>query len=123
MMPAERCVLVMLLQELRPEYAIEIGTSYGGSLSVLSRFAQHVYTLDINPVFHQQLQDKYSNVEFITGNSNDTFPALLANLQASRANLGLILIDGDHSRSGRLTRYYKYLAISAACSALHSYAR
>jgi hypothetical protein len=39
MTPSERVALIFLLEHLKPEVAIEIGTMFGGSLQALARFA------------------------------------------------------------------------------------
>src|SRR5262245_5929119 len=49
MSPAEQTALIFLLSQLRPRIAIEIGTRFGGSLQVLSRYCDRVYSIDINP--------------------------------------------------------------------------
>jgi cephalosporin hydroxylase len=96
----EACVLIMLLRELQPRCAIEIGTSGGGSLSVLSRFAETVYSLDIDPTCRERLQRFYPNVDFITGRSQETLPSLLEHLQKTETPLEFVLVDGDHTREG-----------------------
>lgn len=100
MTEAERCTLIMLLQQIQPECSLEIGTYRGGSLSVLSRFSRHVYTLDIDPTCRDLHGARFQNVDFVIGPSRKTLPPLLERLQASRARLEFILIDGDHSRDG-----------------------
>lgn len=100
MTEAERCTLIMLLNEIKPECAIEIGTYKGGSLSVLSRFSKKVYTLDIDPTFSTQFGKNFLNVEFITGPSQETLPPLLQRLQETGIGIDFVLIDGDHSRNG-----------------------
>ena len=95
---ASRCALIMLLSEIRPECAIEIGTARGGSLSVISRFSKKVYTLDRDPTCRERLGSKFPNVEFITGRSQETLPALLERIQGAGADLGFVLIDAGHSR-------------------------
>lgn len=100
MTDAERCMLIALLENIRPECAIEVGTYKGGSLSVLSRFSKKVYTLDIDPACREQFESRFSNVEFITGSSHDTLPALFYQLEKRNEAFEFILIDGDHSRDG-----------------------
>ena len=48
MTDAERVTLNTLLNKLRPECAIEIGTYKAGSLGILSKFCKKVYTIDID---------------------------------------------------------------------------
>ncbi len=93
-------MLISLLEALRPEYAIEIGTAQGGSLAALARFAKRVYTLDIDPTCRQRLEPHFPQVEFVTGHSRQTLPLLLQRLQTAQCPLSFILIDGDHSRQG-----------------------
>jgi hypothetical protein len=100
MSAAERCALIMLLEQIRPECAIEIGTAQGGSLSVLSHFANKVYSLDVDPTCRDRLDREFTNVEFIIGRSQDTLSPLLRRLQESGTQIGLILIDGDHTAEG-----------------------
>lgn len=100
MTDAERLALTALLAELRPECAIEVGVYRAGSLAVLSRFCNKVYALDIDPECATRFQDKFENVEFVTGDSRHTLPRLLARIEAAQESLGFVLIDADHSREG-----------------------
>ena len=97
MSPAEQIAMVYLLEHLRPKVAIEIGTRFGGSLQVLSRFCERVYSLDIDPEVPQRLQGRFSNVEFLIGPSDETLPRLLDRLQGEGAEVSFVLVDGDHS--------------------------
>jgi protein-L-isoaspartate O-methyltransferase len=49
MSPSEQMAMIFLLEHLRPKVAIEIGTRFGGSLQVISRYCERVYSLDIDP--------------------------------------------------------------------------
>ena len=100
MSPAEQAAISYLLERLRPEVAIEIGTRFGGSLQVLSRFSGKVYSLDIDPAVPQRLDGLFPNVEYVIGPSDQTLPALIADLQSQGAGLSFVLIDGDHSAEG-----------------------
>lgn len=100
MTDAERSALSALLNKLQPDCAIEVGTYKGGSLGVISRYCKQVYTLDIDPANSVDNQNKNSNVEFVIGDSNDTLPPLLKNIQRSNVPLGFVLIDADHSEEG-----------------------
>jgi Methyltransferase domain len=99
MTPAERLALIALLNAIRPSCAIEVGVAGGGSLQVLSDLSERVYALDIDPSVKIRLSS-FPNVEFITGDSRQTFPALLDKLHAERVRFDFVLIDGDHSRHG-----------------------
>lgn len=96
----ERCALVQIARTRQPGVAIEIGTASGGSLSILSHYAGKVYSLDIDPSCRDRLGRHFPNVEFLTGPSHETLPPLLARLDAEGADLGVALIDGDHTEAG-----------------------
>jgi hypothetical protein len=100
MSPAEQVAMVFLLEHLRPKVAIEIGTRFGGSLQVLARFCERVYSLDIDPEVPRRLEGKYSNVEYLIGPSDQTLPPLIDRLQREGAELSFALVDGDHSAEG-----------------------
>ncbi len=118
---AEAFALIMLLRELTPDYAIEIGTSQGGSLSVISRFAKRVYSIDIDPTCHERLGLQYPNTEFIAGHSQEILPPLLRQLQEAEHSLEFVLIDGDHSQNGVNRDIENVLQISSGSNAIHSY--
>jgi hypothetical protein len=94
----ERTALIYLLSKLTPECAIEIGTAEGGSLSVIAKYSNKVYSLDINPAC--DFSKEFSNVDFVTGRSQETLPPLLKRLQSEGINLEFVLIDGDHTGEG-----------------------
>lgn len=100
MTDAERLALTGLLSQIRPALAIEIGVFRAGSLTPIARFADKVYALDIDPSCQARFHDKFTNVEFVTGDAAETLPTLLTRLQATRAPLGFILLDAEHSRDG-----------------------
>lgn len=100
MLPPERYTLMGLLQVTRPKHAIEIGTYSGGSLAVMSRYCGRVYTIDVEAPHDPAIHGRFQNVEFIQGTSDEEFPKLLDRLSSARAELGFILMDGDHSFKG-----------------------
>lgn len=97
---SERLCLVSLLQKIRPEIAIEIGTSNGGSLQVISKYAKKVYAIDIDPTVTDRLGSKFKNVEFLIGDSKIIIPELLKELKQNNESIEFVLIDGDHSTKG-----------------------
>lgn len=97
---AEKIVLLKMMEDLRPEISIEIGTHKGGSLQVISEYSGKVYSLDINPEVKTELAEKFSNVEYLTGDSRSILPALLDKLFDEGKTPEFILIDGDHSTEG-----------------------
>lgn len=97
---AERFTLVGLLDRLRPEVAIEIGTHHGGSLQVLARFCRQVHSIDLDPAVCERLSPKFPRVRFHTGPSRDRIPEVLHEIEASAGRLGFVLVDGDHTARG-----------------------
>jgi cephalosporin hydroxylase len=100
MEPGEQTCLLAFLQKLRPECVIEIGTRFGGSMQVFSRYAKRVISCDIDPTCRDRLGAKHSNAEFIIGPSQQTLPPLLSSLQKDAVPLSMMLIDGDHTAAG-----------------------
>lgn len=97
---SEQLALLALLQNLRPECAIEVGSRWGGSMQILSRFAKRVISVDIDPTCKERLGPKYPNAEFVTGDSQHTLPVLMKQLQTEGVKVGFLLIDGDHTARG-----------------------
>ena len=81
---SEQLSLLAILQNLQPECAIEVGSRWGGSMQILSRFAKRVISCDIDATCQERLGPKYPNVEFITGDSKAMLPGLMKRLQAGR---------------------------------------
>jgi hypothetical protein len=100
MEPSEQNTVISLVSGLRPRVAIEIGSRYGGSMQVLSRYADRVISVDIDPTCKDRLGPKYPNAVFVTGDSRLTFAPLMKQLEREGAEVGFILIDGDHSAAG-----------------------
>jgi|LauGreDrversion4_2_1035121.scaffolds.fasta_scaffold23437_4 hypothetical protein len=100
MSAAEQFVLAGVLERLRPEVALEIGTFQGGSLQVLSRFAGTVFSIDSDPRVQERLAPLFPGVRFHIGPSRDMIPAAFARMRDSGMRLGFALVDGDHSAAG-----------------------
>lgn len=100
MSPAEQMAMIYLLENLRPKVAIEIGTRFGGSLQVLAKFSERVYSLDIDPEVPMRMGNRFPNVEYLIGDSQTTLPKLLKKLQSESAELSFVLVDGDHTSDG-----------------------
>jgi hypothetical protein len=100
MSPAERVALLFLLEHLRPKVSIEIGTKNGGSLQVLSKFCDRVYSIDIDPEVPKRLEGQFENVEYLIGPSDSILPSLVDRLQREQTELGFALVDGNHSAEG-----------------------
>ena len=95
----EKYALLKLLEIADPPVALEIGTYKGGSLQAIASFAKKVYTVDLDSSAAKSLRSKYSNVEFLVGNSAYIVPQLLESIELCGEQLGFVLIDGDHSES------------------------
>jgi glycosyltransferase involved in cell wall biosynthesis/cephalosporin hydroxylase len=96
---SERIGLGGLLARQQPGCAIEIGTYYGGSLSLISQYSDIVFSIDIDPEVPSRFS-KPENVSLFTGPSTTVFPELMRVLEAENVAVDFILIDGDHSSEG-----------------------
>ncbi|MCB0323898.1 MAG: class I SAM-dependent methyltransferase [Bdellovibrionales bacterium] len=114
----ERFAFWSLLQHHKPSVSIEVGTWNGGSLQVLSRYSEKVYSLDIRPKSRDLLQDKFSNVEFLVGSSHELLGPLLQEISRKGEQLGFVLIDGDHSAAGVRTDINSLLKYRPVCPLL-----
>lgn len=93
----ERYAFIKLLEKIRPKTAIEIGCFKGGSLEVLSKYSDKVYSIDINPQVKEALDGKFSNVEIHIGNSSILIPEILRKIDENNEELEFVLIDGEHT--------------------------
>ena len=96
----EKFCFLKLLELIRPEVAIEIGVEKGGSLQVLSKYAEKVYAIEIDQHKAEHLKDIFNNVEFLVGDSKIIIPQLLDKIKQDGKSLEFALIDGDHSEKG-----------------------
>lgn len=99
---AEKYCLVNLLESLQPEVAVEIGTYKGGSLQVIQKYSEQVYSIDISPAPKNFLKSKFPDVRFIVGEGNKEIPKIFEQIDKENKKLGFILVDGDHSKKGVL---------------------
>ena len=100
MLDSERSTLSAMLASLKPRCAIEVGVYRAGSLGVLAAHCAKVYALDIDPGCAAANASRFPNVEFITGPSAQTLPALFERLQESGEPVEFVLIDADHTAAG-----------------------
>ena len=93
---AERMAIFYLFNKIpRKKVAIEIGSYKGGFLRVLCRNFDTVYSLDIN---HSNLDKSlYPNAKWIEGDSKETLPALVSELNTNGVCVDFAMVDGDHS--------------------------
>ncbi|WP_446721011.1 class I SAM-dependent methyltransferase [Methylobacterium sp. 092160098-2] len=95
----ERSTLIQLLQNLKPDVSLEIGTFRCGSLRPISHYSRRVYTFDVDPNQHR-IASLFPTVKFITGNSADTLPPIIASMNESEEEVNFILVDGSHEVDG-----------------------
>lgn len=89
--------LQALLERMRPELSLEIGTYQGGSLQVLAHYSREVISVDIDPEVARHLKPFFNNVEFRVGNSHTLLPSLIGELNQAGKQPDFVLIDADHS--------------------------
>ena len=99
MTDSERLAMTGLLARRRPRLALEIGSYWGGSLSLLSQFSRSVISVDIDPETSERC-GPFPNVVFLTGRSDRIVPELLDKFLEAEAPLEFVLIDADHSEDG-----------------------
>ena len=107
----EKFAFASLLAHAKPEVAIEIGTYKGGSLQLVAQSAGKVYSLDINHESQAALKPRFTNVEFLAGDSRKILPSLVDALNSASAPVGFVLIDGDHTTDGVRTDINSVLKI------------
>jgi SAM-dependent methyltransferase len=96
---SERLGLIAILHRIKPRCAIEIGTYKGGSLSLISQYAETAFSIDIDPAISEKFKC-FKNVSFLTGPSQVILPLLLAELEKADIAVEFVLINGDHSAAG-----------------------
>ncbi len=99
MLPVERLALTGLLARLRPRNALEIGTYYGGSLSLIAQFAERVWAVDIDPAVPTRFPVP-AHVTLRIGPADGLVAGIMDELRAGGVMLDFILIDADHSTHG-----------------------
>lgn len=118
----ERYCLIKLLEKIKPKISIEIGVYNGGSLQVLSENSEKVYAIEIDINVKKRLENKFSNVEFLIGDSKDILPQLLKELQSRNESVEFALIDGDHSALGvktDITNLLEYVPVKKLHVLMH----
>ena len=103
-------LLFRLVNFQQPPTILEIGTSLGLTTAYLASAQKKasVYSLEGCPATAQQAQLNFkklqlSNIQLITGNFEETLPALLAKLDS----VDFVLFDGNHRYEPTL-RYFKW---------------
>jgi hypothetical protein len=99
MYDGERLALTGILACQKPHCSIEIGTFFGGSLSLIAQHSSMVFSIDVDP--HSITRAGHvPNVTFLTGSSSDILPLLFRELTDAGLSVDFILLDGDHSEEG-----------------------
>ncbi len=98
----ERVALQYILNRIRPNLSIEVGSYLGGSLQVISYFSKNVVSIDSDPSVIKNLENIFSNVDFRIGNSSYVLSTVIDEYNNSGNNIDFILLDGDHSKNGIL---------------------
>jgi Methyltransferase domain len=96
MQAAERVALIYVVQQLKPELSIEIGTLNGGSLRPIAAASGRVYALDTASPKGDPIS---GNVEFLIGDSAQTLPPLIDRHSRQNEEIGFILVDGSHEEA------------------------
>lgn len=99
MLPGERAALLFLLNRVKPEVSIEIGTFQAGSLRPIAAMSKRVVTFDIDPNQHR-ISPLFPNVKFVAGDTHTTLRPVIDELNASSEALNFILVDGSHEEEG-----------------------
>lgn len=123
-MPQERDEIVALanfVNSIQPKVVVEIGSKFGGTLHIWCSLTKgKVVSIDLVEGIHggitrEQFNDrnmnflnKFSNVNFIEGNSHDedTFKLLSKVLHGDK--IDFLFIDGDHTYEGVKQDYEMY---------------
>ena len=99
MLFSERLALTGLLARVRPRYSLEIGTYYGGSLTLIAQFSDRVWAVDVDPEVPARFRVP-PNVDIRIGPPEELVEGVLTELEAKGVALNFILIDADHSSEG-----------------------
>jgi hypothetical protein len=107
---SERMIFTYILQVIKPQLSLEIGSRNGGSLSALSRLSQRVDVIDIDTTIPQRLS-KFTNVNFHIGDSREVLPSLLAKYEKLGVWPEFIHVDGAHDLEGAYWDIHHILSI------------
>ncbi|WP_334820188.1 glycosyltransferase [Nostoc sp.] len=99
MTDSERIALTGLLARHQPRCSVEIGTYYGGSLSLISQYSQMVFSIDIDHEVPLRMP-AINNVSFLIAPSQTVLPLLFQALDEANIPIDFLLIDGDHTADG-----------------------
>lgn len=117
MQGGERAALLYLLNLLRPQISIEIGTFRGGSLRPICHYSTKTYTFDIDDV-QLRIGAAYPNTKFIMGDTATTLAPVIDDISRSTAELNFVLVDGSHDTPNvrqDINTCLKYVPRSTPC--------
>jgi hypothetical protein len=120
----ERLAFLNILNRIKPNLSLEIGTDKGGSLEAIMAYSKNAISIDINSRNQNNLSklDFFKNVQFISGDSAQLLPELIDVFHANAIHPDFILIDGDHSTNGALrdiNSILKIQPIRPICVVMH----
>lgn len=115
--PVERVIMTAMIQALKPDIALEIGSERGGTTRLLAGHAQEVICFDIDKRVERILRD-VPNIRTVIGDSKQTLSRELDRIQATGGHAGFVFIDGDHSAEGVYADLKAVLTSSAAQNAV-----
>jgi predicted O-methyltransferase YrrM len=103
-------LLYRIAADLRPQNIIELGTCLGVTTIYLQKAAPNakVYTLEGSPQTAAVAKETFTNaglnnIELVTGNFDDTLPAIIRQLD----KIDFVFVDGNHQKDATL-RYFEW---------------
>lgn len=127
---------VTSVNELSPKVVVEIGTAFGGTLYIISRYIKtlkKIVCIDLDDRFYnlgffrmriKLLREFNNNIEihFLIGNSHDEKIEHALKSILNGEKIDVLFIDGDHSYDGTkddFQRYSKYVSSPKGIIAFH----
>jgi len=95
MTPAERCAIIGLLTELKPDKTLEVGYRFGGCTAHLTNWSGEVHSVDVDPAV-LKAAERWPNVIPHHCDSKNAMKLF----REKGESFDFAVIDGDHSRRG-----------------------
>ncbi len=67
---------------------------------MIAEYSKRVISFDLDPELKNTLGNRFANVDFVTGYSQQTLPAIIEDLNIKGQSPEFVLVDGDHSEHG-----------------------
>jgi Methyltransferase domain len=112
--PGERAAIEGVLSAVRPSVAIEIGTFRGGTLERICAHSQEVHVFDVQR-FPELTPERFPDVVFHIGDSNELLPRVLDQLAESSKNVDFVFVDAEHTKEA--VRLDVESLVSSGCTA------